>query len=191
MDLYAKRQKYRIVVANYKGPANDEKMEMIRQILHNDLPKLIDEIDDRIINGHAQLATLQKQLDSLRTMRLKAERAYKKMFEPSPDGDLEAGMDDESEDSEDIGKNVSIEYILSKYDPVNYPPPVPAPVPADADDTSSEEEGDAEQIVKRAADLSIHPEPHVALSSDPPRSKTAVASSSMDPESHMESIPLD
>lgn len=191
MDLYTKRQKYRIAVANYKGPANDEKLEMIKQILHNDLPKLIDEMDDRIINGHAQLASLTKQLENLRAARLKAERSYKKMFEPMPEGDLEAGMEDDSEDSEEVGKNVSIEYILSKYDPINFPPAVPAAVPSEAYDTSSDDEQHDGQVVKRPADLSIHPEPHNALSSDLPSSKPTAASSSMDSESHLESVPLD
>jgi len=195
MDLYAKRQKYRIVVANYKGPPNDEKLEMIKQILHKDLPKLIDEMDDRIINGHTQLASLERQLEHLRTQRLKAEKAYKKMFEPMLEGDLEAGMEDEEDDPEQIGKNVSIEHILSKYDPINYPPALPASQPKDSYDTSSDDaESDAQSsnpLVRVPADLSIHPEPHIALSPDSARSNPTASSSTADHDARLEAVPLD
>jgi hypothetical protein len=136
MDLYAKRQKYRIVVAKYKGPVDDAKLEAIKKILHVDLPNLIDEMDDRIIKGHTQLASLDRQLNDIRTSRAKAEKAYKRMFEPLPEGDLEENA---SDDSEEFGKDTPIEVILSRFDPINYPPPAPSKDPYD---TSSDDESD-------------------------------------------------
>lgn len=117
MDLYGKRQRYRIVVANYKGPIDDAKLEAIKKILHEDLPNLIDEMDDRIINGHIQVTSLERQLANLRTQRLKAERSYQKLFEPLPEGDLEGGPDYISDDSSDLGKDATIEDVLRKFDP--------------------------------------------------------------------------
>lgn len=159
MDLYAKRQKYRIVVANYKGPDNDVKLAAINKILHQDLPSLIDEIDDRLINGHAQLANLERQLNSIKAHRLKAEKAYQKLFDPLPEGDLEGGVDYDSDDSENRGKNTPIEVILAKYDPVNYPLLAP---PIDPHDTSSDDD-DGLVSDSKMDGLKIVPQPHSSL----------------------------
>jgi hypothetical protein len=187
LDLYAQRQKYRIVVSNYKGPDNDVKLAAINKILHEDLPKLIDEMDDRIINGHAQLASLDKQLVSIKEHRLKAERAYKKLFEPIPEGDLEGGMDYDSDDSSQRGKDTPIEVILAKYDPENYPS---IPPPKDPYDTSSDDE-QGEVTINKISVEPILPEPHNSLASaplseNPPRSPLRSISST-----EMVDIPLD
>lgn len=150
MDLYAKRQKYRIVVANYKGPVNDVKLEAIKQILHTDLPKLIDEMDDRIINGHIQVTGMERQLANLRTQRLKAERSYQRLFEPMPEGDLEGGPEYFSDDSSDIGKDATIDDVLRKFDP-EY---VDQAIPADAiDDTESESAEEDTSLTKSASNI--------------------------------------
>ena len=154
MDLYAKRQKYRIVVANYKGPVNDDKLEAIKKILHDDLPKLIDEMDDRIINGHIQVTSLERQLANLRTQRLKAERAYKRLFEPIPEGDLEGGPGYFSDDSEDIGKDATIEDVLRKFDPEYSGQALPANT---IDESSSESADEASNLTKSTSNLKIDP----------------------------------
>lgn len=156
MDLYTKRQKYRIVVANYKGPVDDTKLEAIKKILHDDLPRLIDEMDDRIINGHIQVTSLERQLANLRTQRLKAERSYQRLFEPMTEGDLEGGPDYFSDNSSDIGKDATIEDVLRKFDPEfsagdKASSQALAAKPIDETTTSSEEEEDNTFLPKKSS----------------------------------------
>lgn len=145
LELYGKRQKYRLLLGKIKGPVDEVKMEAIKKLLHEELPALIDEMDDRIINGHAQLASLEKQLTSLKQQREKAERSYQRMFEPLAEGDLEGGVEVISDHSSENGKNVPIEVILAKYDPEYKPPPG---TEQNLDDTSSSDGNGAEHQIE-------------------------------------------
>lgn len=188
MDLNAKRQKYRLVMANYKGPSDDAKLAAIRKILHDDLPALIDEADERIITGHGQVASLERQLNNLREQRLKAERAYKRLFEPLEHDVEGGGLVYDSDDSEEAARNVTIEDVLRRYDPSSLPTQSENP---DRYDTSSEDEDESSMALKdvkiSSSSNSVPPTSLSASSSNQRASSSITQSHSTDT---ME-IPLD